>query len=416
MALAEPIKDTLNVAEIRKHFPIFHYPENEGLVYLDSAATTQRPKQVLDAIRKFHEEYNSNIHRSAYKLAEKATAGYECARLQIAQFIGAEHAHEIIFTRGATEAINFVATGWANKFLNPGDEILLTELEHHSNLVPWHMAAKRNGATLKFIPFDDNGHLELDRLDELLSPKTKLVAVTHASNVLGTQVHVQRIISAAHEVGAKVLVDGAQHVPHSQVDVQDLDADFYAFSGHKMLGPMGIGILYGKEELLNAMDPVLFGGSMIDDVGKYESTWAELPWKFEAGTQNIPAVIGLGAAIDFLQEIGLHDVATHDHYLTTYALAQLEQLDFVKVFGPFTQRNPVISFSIQGIHPHDVATFFDSKHVAIRSGHHCAKPIMKRLNVPAMARASFYLYNTKEDVDRFVTAINQAKGYFAKWI
>ncbi len=416
MAVAEPLKDTLNVAEIRKHFPIFHYPENEGLVYLDSAATTQRPIQVLDAIRKFHEQYNSNIHRSAYKLAEKATAGYECARLQIAQFIGAQHAHEIIFTRGATEAINFVATGYGNKFLKAGDEILLSEMEHHSNLVPWQMVAKRTGATLKFIPFDDQGHLELDRLDELLSGKTKLVAITQASNVLGTQVHVQRIIRAAHDVGAVVVVDGAQHVPHSPVDVQEIDADFYAFSGHKMLGPMGIGILYGKEALLNAMDPVLFGGSMIDDVSKYESTWAELPWKFEAGTQNIPAVIGLGAAIDFLHEIGLDNIAEHDHYLTSYALAQLQQLDFVEVYGPLTHRNPVISFSIQGIHPHDVATFFDSKNVAIRSGHHCAKPIMHRLNVPALARASFYLYNTKEDIDRFITAINQARGYFAKWI
>lgn len=416
MAAVEPLQNPLNVNEIRRHFPIFSYPENEGLVYLDSAATTQRPTKVLDAIRHFNEEYNSNIHRSAYKLAEKATAGYECARLAIAQFIGAQHSHEIIFTRGATEAVNFVAYGWAYKFLKPGDEILLSEMEHHSNLIPWQVAAQRTGAKLKFIPFNEHGELELDKLDDLLSRKTKLVAITQASNVLGTKVDVKRIISAAHDVGAVVLVDGAQHVPHSSVDVQSLDADFYVFSGHKMLGPMGIGILYGKENLLNDMDPVLYGGSMIDDVNYYESTWAELPWKFEAGTQNIPAVIGLGAAIELLEEWGLDNIEAHDKFLTKYALTQLEQLDFVTVYGPRTNRNPVISFGIDGIHSHDVATFFDSKNVAIRSGHHCAKLIMKKLNVPATARASFYLYNTKKDIDVFIDAVNKARGYFAKWI
>ena len=416
MALAESIQDTLNVSEIRKHFPIFSYPENQELVYLDSAATTQHPVKVLDAIRQFHEEYNSNIHRSAYKLAEKATAGYECARLQIAQFIGAQHSHEIIFTRGATEAVNVVAYGWAQKFLKPGDEILLSEMEHHSNLVPWQMAAQKTGATLKFIPFNWQGELQLEQLDDLLTEKTRFVAITHASNVLGTKVDVKRIINAAHAKNAVVLVDGAQHVPHSPVDVHDLDADFYVFSGHKMLGPMGIGILYGKEQMLNDMDPMLYGGSMIDDVQHQFSTWAELPWKFEAGTQNIPAVIGLGAAIEFLEELGLHNIQYHDKFLTHYALDQLDQLDFVTVFGPHENRNPVISFAIAGIHSHDVATFFDSKNVAIRSGHHCAKLIMKKLNVPSTARASFYLYNTKHEIDQFIEAVNQAKGYFAKWI
>lgn len=302
MAVVESINDILDVVDVRAHFPIFSYPENEGLVYLDSAATTQRPTKVLDAIRHFNEEYNSNIHRSAYKLAEKATAGYECARLIIAQFIGARFSHEIIFTRGTTEAVNFVSTGWAQKFLRPGDEILLSEMEHHSNLVPWQIAAQKTGAKLKFIPFDEDGELELDMLDDLLTSNTRLVAITQASNVLGTRVDVKRIINAAHEIKALVLVDGAQYVPHSPVNVQDLDADFYVFSGHKMLGPMGIGILYGKEVLLQEMDPALYGGSMIDDVHHYESTWAELPWKFEAGTQNIPAVIGLGAAIELLEE------------------------------------------------------------------------------------------------------------------
>ncbi|MBN1560853.1 cysteine desulfurase [candidate division KSB1 bacterium] len=406
----------MDVVQVRKHFPIFSYPENAELIYLDSAATTQRPTKVLDAIRHFNEEYNSNIHRSAYKLAEKATAGYECARLLIAQFIGAAHSHEIIFTRGATEAINFVMRGWGEKFLKPGDEILLSEMEHHSNLVPWQVAAQKSGAKLQFIPLDDSGELELGKLDDLLTERTRLVAVTHASNVLGTRVDVKRIIDAAHEMKALVLVDGAQHVPHSPVNVQDLDADFYVFSGHKMLGPMGIGILYGKEALLDAMDPVLYGGSMIDDVGYYESTWAKLPWKFEAGTQNIPAVIGLGAAIELLEEWGMRRIEKHDRMLTGYVLQQLEQLDFVTVFGPKEHRNPVISFAIQGIHAHDIATFFDSRNIAIRSGHHCAKLIMKKLNISATARASFYLYNTTEHVDLFVDAIHKARGYFARWI
>ena len=416
MAVVESINDILDVVDVRAHFPIFSYPENEGLVYLDSAATTQRPTKVLDAIRHFNEEYNSNIHRSAYKLAEKATAGYECARLIIAQFIGARFSHEIIFTRGTTEAVNFVSTGWAQKFLRPGDEILLSEMEHHSNLVPWQIAAQKTGAKLKFIPFDEDGELELDKLDDLLTSNTRLVAITQASNVLGTRVDVKRIINAAHEIKALVLVDGAQYVPHSPVNVQDLDADFYVFSGHKMLGPMGIGILYGKEVLLQEMDPALYGGSMIDDVHHYESTWAELPWKFEAGTQNIPAVIGLGAAIELLEEWGLQRIEKHDELLTQYALDQLDQLDFVTLFGPKKNRNPVISFNINGIHSHDVATFFDSQNIAIRSGHHCAKLIMRKLNVPSTARASFYLYNTKEHVDVFIDAVNKAKGYFAKWI
>jgi cysteine desulfurase/selenocysteine lyase len=416
MAIAKSVDDVLNVAEIRSHFPIFSHPENKDLIYLDSAATSQRPTKVLDAIRHFNEEYNSNIHRSAYKLAEKATAGYECSRLLIAQFIGAAHSHEIIFTRGATEAVNFVARGWGEKFLKPGDEILLSEMEHHSNLVPWQVAAHKSGAKLKFIPFNDNGELEMEKLDDLLTSRTRLVAITHASNVLGTRVNVKHIINAAHETNAVVLVDGAQHVPHSPVNVQNLDADFYVFSGHKMLGPMGIGILYGKEALLDAMDPVLYGGSMIDDVQPYESTWAELPWKFEAGTQNIPAVIGLGAAIQLLEEWDLQRIEKHDKMLTDYVLHQLEQLDFVTVYGPRENRNPVISFNINGIHSHDIATFFDSRNIAIRSGHHCAKLIMKKFNIPSTARASFYLYNTKEHVDSFIDAIHKARGYFARWI
>lgn len=416
MTEMETLTKPINVAEIRASFPIFSHPENRHLVYLDSAATTQRPKPVLDAIRQFNEEYNSNIHRSAYKLAEKATAGYECARLQIAQFIGARHSHEIIFTSGATQSINFVAYGWADKLIKPGDEILVTEMEHHSNLVPWQMAAQRTGARLKFIPIDQDGRLALEKLDDLLTSRTRVVAVTHASNVLGTRIDVKRIIDAAHQVGAIVVVDGVQHVPHARVNVEQLDADFYAFSGHKMLGPMGIGILYGKEALLHEMDPVMFGGSMIDEVHHLESTWAELPWKYEAGTQNIPAVIGLGAAIDFLEKLGMDNIEAHDRMLTEYALNQLEQLDFVKVFGQRDHHNPVISFALKNLHAHDVATFFDSRNIAIRSGHHCARLIMERLGVTATARASFYLYNTLEEVDRFIKVIHEAMGYFARWI
>ena len=416
MSIVSSSTKTLDLEKIRKHFPIFQHKENRDLVYLDSAATTQRPAKVLDAVRRFSEEYNSNIHRSAYKLAEKATAGYECARLQIAQFIGARHSHEIIFTRGATDAINVVAYGWARKFLQSGDEILVTEMEHHSNLVPWQTAAQQRGAKLKHIPLNKQGTLQLEKLDDLLTERTRLVAVTHASNVLGTRVDIKQIIDAAHDMGALALVDGVQHVPHSPVDVMDLDVDFYAFSGHKMLGPMGIGILYGKEALLADMDPMLFGGSMIDDVRHHESTWAELPWKFEAGTQDIPAVIGLGSAIEFLQEIDISAVEKHDHELTEYALDQLSQLDFVTVYGPERNRNPVISFTMQGIHSHDLATFLDSRNIAVRSGHHCAKLIMKKMDVSSMARASFYLYNTREEVDILIEALNQARGYFSKWI
>ncbi len=404
---------TLDVEHIREQFPIFSKPENRELVYLDSAATSQRPKTVLDAIAKFHEEYNSNIHRSAYKLAEKATAGYECSRLRIAQFIGAESANEIVFTRGATEAINFVAYGWARKFLKPGDELVVTEMEHHANLVPWQMAAKAAGAALKLMPISETG--ELLNVDDAISTKTKLVAITHASNVLGTRIDVKSIIDQAHRVGAAVLVDGCQHVPHSPVNVSELDADFYAFSGHKMLGPMGIGILYGKAERLEEMDPVLFGGSMIDDVQPTYSTWAQAPWKFEAGTQNIPSVIGLGAAIDFIENVGLENIERHTDELTGYALRQLNAIEGVTVYGP-QHRIPVISFEIEGVHAHDTATFFDSQNVAIRSGHHCAKLIMRKMGVNAMARASFQLYNTREEIDRFIEVVNQTKGFFQKWI
>ncbi|MDZ7314630.1 MAG: SufS family cysteine desulfurase [candidate division KSB1 bacterium] len=416
MGAGDSPQAVFDVEAVRRDFPIFQQPENRNLIYFDNPATTQRPVQVLDAIRRFHEEYNSNTHRSAYKLAEKATAGYECARLQVAQFIGARHAHEIIFTAGATQSLNFVAYGWARKFLKAGDEILVTELEHHSNLVPWQETAKRTGATLKFLPIDGEGRLQIEDLETLVSERTRLAAITHASNVLGTRVDVKRIIEAVHAVGGVVVIDGVQYVPHNRVNVEELNADFYAFSGHKMLGPMGIGILYGKEQLLEAMDPVMFGGSMIDQVHHHYSTWAKLPWKFEAGTQNIPGVIGLGAAIDFLEQIGLDKIEAHCRALTDYALQKLQEIELIKIYCPDTERNPVISFTVRNLHPHDLATFFDSRNIAVRSGHHCAQLVMRKLGVPATARIGFYLYNTFAEIDRFIDVVGQALGYFARWI
>lgn len=401
---------------IRSFFPIFRQKENEGLVYLDSAATSQKPQQVIDAMTRYYEEQNANAHRGAYRLAEKATAAYEQAREKVARFINARSVEEIIFVRNATEAINFVATGWAQKFVKAGDEILITEMEHHSNLVPWQMAAQRTDAKLRFIEFDEQGELCLNQLEERLSAKTKLVAITHISNALGTINPIKQIVRAAHQFGAKVLVDGAQSVPHTRVDVADLDADFLAFSGHKMLGPMGIGVLYGKAELLQEMDPVNFGGEMISDVDYFSSTWNDLPWKFEAGTQNIGGAIGLAAAIDFLDGVGMEWIEANDLRLTEYSLAQLADLRGMKIYGPKQEHGAAISFSLDAIHPHDLATFLDSRNIAIRSGHHCAKLVMRRLKVPATARASFYLYNTTKDVDTLVQALHEAKDYFAKWI
>jgi len=402
----------MNIADIRKDFPIFSQQENKDLVYLDNAATSQRPKTVLDAVTKFSEHFNSNIHRSAYKMAERATAGYECARLQAAQFIGASDANNIVFTSGATESINFIAYGWARKHLNPGDQIIVTEMEHHANLIPWQMAAKATATELVFVEFDENGELNYDQFAQLLNEKTRIVAITHASNVLGTEIDLSKIVPLAHDAGAIVAVDGCQHVPHAAVDVSELDVDFYSFSGHKMLGPMGIGILYGKPERLQEMEPVLFGGSMIDDVQHHYSTWTQVPWKFEAGTQNIPAVIGLGAAIEYLEKLGFENIKRHSNELTQYALQEMQNIDGVRIYGPQPDRIPLISFGIEGIHPHDAATFFDSKNVAIRSGHHCAKLLMKRLGVNALARVSFYIYNTKREVDIFLDTIDKAKGFF----
>ena len=401
--------------KIREHFPVFFQPENEGLIYLDSAATTQRPREVLAAGTEFYEKFNANAHRGAYKIAEKATEAYERAREKVGQFIGAKDSSEIVFVRSTTEAINFVAYGWARKFISAEDEIIVSEMEHHSNLVPWQIVAQKTGARLRFMRMNENGVLPLEQLDSLLSTKTKLVAITHVSNVLGTVNPVKEIIQAAHNVGAKVVVDGAQSAPHLPVNVVDLDADFFAFSGHKMLAPMGIGVLYGKTALLEEMDPVYYGGEMIKDVDYYQSTWNALPWKFEAGTQNIAGAIGLGAAIDFINNVGIDNIRKHDHFLTEYALNELKKINDLVILGPMNNRGPAISFNLDNIHAHDLATFLDQKNIAIRSGHHCAKLVMKKFNVAATARASFYLYNTKTDIDALVHALNEAKGYFSKW-
>ncbi len=413
---AQIIKPEINIKDVRKYFPIFEMPENRDLIYFDNAATSQRPLQVIKTWDKFNREYNANTHRGAYRIAEKATQKYERARDKVAGFIGAGSSNEIVFVRGATEAINFVAYGWALKHIQAGDEILLSELEHHSNLVPWQMVAQKTGAKLKFIEFDGAGQLKIEQYFQLLSSKTRLVAVTQMSNVMGSITDIKSVVNSAQQVNARVLVDGAQTVPHMPVNVSDLNADFYAFSGHKMLGPMGTGVLYAKNERLEEMDPIFYGGSMISDVDYYSSTWNEIPWKFEAGTQNIPGVIGLGAAVDFLQKIGLDTVRAHDQALTDYALEQMRLVGQLKIFGPLANRGPVISFGLTDIHPHDLATFLDSHNIAVRSGHHCAKLIMKRLEVPATARASFYLYNNKQEIDQFIITLDKAKDYFSKWL
>ncbi|HNW58343.1 MAG TPA: SufS family cysteine desulfurase [bacterium] len=406
----------MDTRQIRSDFPLFAQPENRDLVYLDSAATAQRPRQVLSAMEQFYERDNANPHRGAYRLAERATAAYEAARSRVAGFIGAGRSEEIIFTRNATEAINIVARAWADRHVNAGDEIMVTELEHHSNLVPWQMAAQRRGARLRFLEFDASGRLDPGRMDTLLNERTRLLAITQTSNALGTIVPLKDFIDKAHAAGALVLVDGAQSVPHMTVDVQALDADFLAFSGHKMLGPLGIGVLYGKMAHLQAMDPFLFGGDMISSVDYLHSDWNEVPWKFEAGTQNVAGAVGLAAAIDYLERLGMAAIAAHTHHLTRLALERLGEIAGITLYGPRTERGPALSFNLASIHPHDLATFLDQKQIAIRSGHHCAQVVMRKLRVPATARASFYLYNDEQDVERLAGGLLQAKDYFKKWL
>ncbi|HBB6316421.1 TPA: cysteine desulfurase [Staphylococcus delphini] len=405
----------LNVEAIIKDFPILEQQVNgKRLAYLDSTATSQKPKQVIDALSDYYERYNSNVHRGVHTLGSLATDGYEGARETVRRFIHAKYFEEIIFTRGTTAAINMIAHSYGDANVSEGDEIVVTQMEHHANLVPWQQLAKRKGATLKFMPMSEDGTISLDAVRETVSDRTKIVAIAHVSNVLGTINDIKAIAEIAHEHGAIISVDGAQSVPHMKVDVQDLNVDFYSFSGHKMLGPTGIGVLYGKREHLNRMEPTEFGGDMIDFVDLYDSTWTDLPTKFEAGTPLIAQAIGLQAAIEYIESIGFDAIHEHEQALTTYAYEQMSQIEGIDIYGPSKdKRAGIITFNLKDVHPHDVATALDTEGVAVRAGHHCAQPLMKWLNVSSTARASFYIYNTKEDIDQLVEGLKQTKEFFS---
>ena len=392
---------------IRKDFPLINQViDGKPLVYLDSAATTQKPQVVIDTLTEYYSEYNANIHRGVYHIAEKATSEFEAVRDRITSFINAEDRSEIIFTKGTTESINLVAYSWGRKFLNAGDEILITEMEHHSNNVPWQLVAQVTGAILKYIPVNDEGELESPL--SYINQNTKFVAIIHQSNFLGTVNSVEDVISRAHEVGAKVLVDGAQSTAHLPIDVQDMGCDFFVFSGHKMMGPTGVGVLYGKQNILNEMDPFLGGGEMIKEVSMDTVSFNELPWKFEAGTPNIAQVIGLGAAIDYINKIGLDIIKQQGGLLTKYALAKISQIEGVTIYGHAQNRGPVVSFNIKGVHPHDLAQLLDQQHICIRVGHHCAQPLLTKFKITSSARASFYVYNTTEEIDILIEGIDKS--------
>lgn len=400
----------LDVEAIRDDFPILKQKIDPPLVYLDSAASSQKPNRVIEALSEYYRAYNANIHRGIYRISEKATALYEESRKKIARFINARRPCQIIFTRNTTESINIVAYSWGNANLRAGDEILVSVMEHHSNLVPWQLLAQRTGAKLQFIEVTDEGFLHLEDLDRLLTERTKLVAITHVSNVLGTVNPVQSITTAAHAVGAKVLIDAAQSVPHLPVDVQAINCDFLAFSGHKMCGPTGIGVLYGKLDLLEEMPPFLGGGSMIRTVQRELSTYADLPQKFEAGTPSIAQAIGLGAAVDYLNDIGLDAIHPHEQDLLEYAHQKLSEIEGITIYGPKPRHKVgAITFNLDRIHAHDVAGIVDQDGVAIRAGHHCTQPLMQRFGVIATARASFYLYNKLEEVDSLYDGLLNAQ-------
>ncbi|CDI45401.1 cysteine desulfurase [Lactococcus lactis] len=398
---------------INKDFPVLNQIVNdEPLVYLDNAATTQKPLKVLAAIKDYYENDNANVHRGVHTLAERATEKYEAAREKVRQFINAKSTKEVLFTRGTTTSINWVAQ-FAGQILKAGDEIVISIMEHHSNIVPWQEVAKKTGAILKFVYLKD-GQLDMDDLRKKITNQTKFVSIAHVSNVLGTINPVEEITKIAHEHGAYMVVDGAQSTPHMAIDLQKMDVDFFAFSGHKMMGPTGIGVLYGKEELLNQFEPVEFGGEMIDFVYESHSTWTELPWKFEAGTPNIAGAIALGAAIDYIQELGIDQIHQHEIELIDYLMPKLQEIEGLKIYGPKdnVKRGGLIAFNIEGLHPHDVATALDMEGVAVRAGHHCAQPLLNYLETPATARASFYLYNTKAGCDKLVEALKKTKEFF----
>jgi cysteine desulfurase/selenocysteine lyase len=401
-------------ATIRDDFPILRQRVGgHPVVYLDSAATSQKPRSVIEAVVRYYEEDNANVHRGVYSIAERATAQYEAARGKVARFIGAAGPDEIIFTRNATEGLNLVASTWGVTHVGPGDEILITEMEHHSNLVPWQLLAERRGARLRHIPFDGQGRLALDDLDRLLTARTRIVSLVHVSNTFGTVNPVAEIAAAAHARGAVVVVDGAQSTPHRRIDVRALGADFFAFAGHKMLAPMGIGGLWGRRELLEAMPPYQGGGEMISDVWLDHATWNELPWKYEAGTPNVAGAIGLGAAIDYLDKLGMGAVAGHEREITAYAMSRLAEIPGLRILGPGpNERGGVVAFIIDGIHPHDVAQVLDTEGVCIRAGHHCTKPLHRRLGLGASARASFYVYTTQDEIDILSRALHKTRDLF----
>lgn len=401
--------------EIKSYFPILNQEINgHPLIYLDSAATSQKPVQVIEALKNYYELDNANVHRGVHTLGNRATEHYEGAREKVRKFINANSMEEIIFLRGTTTAMNLIAQSYGRANVQEGDEIVITYMEHHSNIIPWQQLAKERGAILKYVELEKDGTISLEQVRAVVTERTKIVSMVYVSNVLGTMNPVKEVAQIAHENGAVMVVDGAQAAPHLKIDVQQIDCDFFAFSGHKMCGPTGIGVLYGKKELLNNMEPVEFGGEMIDFVGLYDSTWKELPWKFEGGTPIIAGAVGLGAAIDFLNEIGLDEIEKHEHQMAAYAMEKMSLIEGLAIYGPTDpqKRAGIVTFNLNDVHPHDVATVLDMSGIAVRAGHHCAQPLMKWLEVSATARASFYLYNSESDVDRLVEGLRSAKEYF----
>ncbi|MFZ1768505.1 MAG: cysteine desulfurase [Caldilinea sp.] len=412
------ISDTIltdRTMALRQDFPILQrmLPNGRPLIYLDNAATSQKPQSVLDAMDDYYRRYNANVHRGVHTLSEEATAAFEAARTKVAQFINAPSARQVVFTRGATESINLVAHTWGRANLGPGDEVLITEMEHHANIVPWQILQAQLGFTLRYVPITDHGTLDLRTLPDLLTPRTRLFSFVHASNVVGTVNPVQELVAAARAVGAAVLIDGAQSAPHMPVDVQALDADFFVFSSHKMCGPTGIGVLYGKRELLEAMPPFMGGGDMIREVTMTGSKWNTVPYKFEAGTPSIAEAIGLGAAVDYLQQVGMAWIQAHERAITQYAYTRMAEVEGLHILGPAPDaRGGLVAFTLEGVHPHDLSAILDRSGVAVRAGHHCAQPLHDRLGIHASARASFYLYNTLEEVDVLVQALHKAQEIF----
>ena len=407
--------ETFDAKKIRADFPVLNQIVNdEPLIYLDNAATTQKPQAVLDVLNHYYLQDNANVHRGVHTLAERATDEFEAARKKVQQFIHANSNKEIVFTKGTTDSLNIIAQSYG-EFIQAGDEIVISKMEHHANLIPWQQLAKRKQAVLRYIPLTADGHLDVQAAKTIINEKTAIVALAHVSNVLGTVNPVKEIAQLAHQHQAIMVVDGAQAVAHMPVDVQDLDCDFYCFSGHKMCGPTGIGVLYGKQTLLEKMEPVAFGGEMIDFVDLYESTWTELPWKFEAGTPNIASAIGLGAAIDYLEKIGMQTIHDYEQAIVAELLPKLQQIEGLTIYGPQNpaEHTAVIAFNLDHLHPHDVASALDMQGIAVRAGHHCAQPLIKELGCFATARASFYFYNTKEEADQLVAAILATKEFFA---